>query len=62
MMDDELAVEHAANEWYEHYRATGVVVTEQQIIIAAEVTNRSPDFGQLEPMVNAALGEPNRPG
>jgi len=33
------------------------VVTEQQIIIAAEVTNRSPDFGQLEPMVNAALGE-----
>jgi len=108
-MDEELAVEHAANEWYEHYRATGVdrlgrklngynrntkpyspplvpegkinvtdpdsremrtqgqpniqgynaqaVVTEQQIIIAAEVTTRSPDFGQLEPMVNAALGE-----
>src|SRR5205807_1829815 len=21
-MDEELAVEHAANEWYEHYRAT----------------------------------------
>jgi Transposase DDE domain len=33
------------------------VVTEQQIIIAAEVTTQSPDFGQLEPMVNAALGE-----
>ena len=108
-MDEELAVEHAANDWYEHYRATAVdslgrrlnsynrktkpytpplvpegkinvtdpdsremrtqgqpniqgynaqaVVTEQQIIIAAEVTTKSPDFGQLEPMVNAALGE-----
>jgi transposase len=108
-MDEELAVEHAANDWYEHYRATAVdslgrrlnsynrktkpytpplvpqgkinvtdpdsremrtqgqpniqgynaqaVVTEQQIIIAAEITTQSPDFGQLEPMVNAALGE-----
>jgi hypothetical protein len=33
------------------------VVTEQQMIIAAEITTRSPDFGQLEPMVTAALGE-----
>jgi transposase len=33
------------------------VVTEQQIIIAAEITTQSPDFGQLEPMVTAALGE-----
>ena len=29
------------------------VVTEQQIIIAAEITTQSPDFGQLEPMVTA---------
>jgi hypothetical protein len=108
-MDEELAVEHAANQWYEHYRATAVdrlgrklnsynrktkpyspplvpegkinvtdpdsremrtqgqpniqgynaqaVVTEQRIIIAAEVTTQSPDFGQLEPMVRAAMGE-----
>jgi transposase len=33
------------------------VVTEQQVIIAAEITTQSPDFGQLEPMVTAALGE-----
>jgi hypothetical protein len=108
-MDEELAVEHAANEWYENYRATATdslgrklssynrktkpytpplvpegkinvtdpdsrelrtqgqpniqgynaqaVVTEQQIIIAAEITTQSPDFGQLEPIVRTALGE-----
>jgi hypothetical protein len=107
-MDEELAVEHAANEQYEHYRATArdrlgrrlanynrpspyvpplvpegkinvtdpdsremrtqgqpniqgynaqAVVTEDQIIIAAEISTRSPDFGHLEPMVTAALGE-----
>jgi hypothetical protein len=113
-MDEELAVEHAANEWYEHYRATATdrlgrklssynrktkpyspprvpagkinvidpdsremrtqgqpniqgynaqaVVTEQQIIIAAEITTQSPDFGQLEPMVRAALGELEQAG
>jgi type IV secretory pathway protease TraF len=107
-MDEELAVEHAANRQYEHYRATArdrlgrklanynrpnpyspplvpegkinvtdpdsremrtqgqpniqgynaqAVVTEQQIVIAAEISTRSPDFGHLEPMVTAALGE-----
>ena len=112
-MDEELAVEHAANEQYEHYRATArdrlgrklanynrpnpyspplvpegkvnvtdpdsremrtqgqpniqgynaqAVVTEQQIIIAAEISTRSPDFGHLEPMVTTALGELNRAG
>jgi hypothetical protein len=38
------------------------VVTEQQIIIAAEISTRSPDFGHLEPMVTTALGELNRAG
>jgi hypothetical protein len=33
------------------------VVTEQQVIIAAEITTQSPDFGQLEPMVSAAARE-----
>jgi Transposase DDE domain len=33
------------------------VVTEQQVIVAAEITTQSPDFGQLEPMVTAALRE-----
>jgi hypothetical protein len=112
-MDEELAVEHAANQHYEHYRATArdrlgrklagynrpnpyapplvpegkinvtdpdsremrtqgqpnihgynaqEVVTEQQIIIAAEISTRSPDFGHLEPMVTAALGELEQAG
>jgi Transposase DDE domain len=38
------------------------VVTEQQIIIAAEIVTQSPDFGQLEPMVDAALRELDRAG
>jgi len=33
------------------------VVTEQQIIIAAEISTQSPDFGQLKPIVTAALRE-----
>lgn len=33
------------------------VVTERQIIVAAEITTQSPDFGQLEPMVSAAVRE-----
>lgn len=32
-------------------------VNEQQIIIAAEITIESPDFGHLEPMVDATLRE-----
>lgn len=34
-----------------------MVTNEQQIVIAAEVTNVAPDFGTLEPMVRAALRE-----
>jgi hypothetical protein len=33
------------------------VVTEQQIIVAAEISTQSPDFGQLAPMVSATLRE-----
>jgi hypothetical protein len=33
------------------------VVNEQQIVLAAEVTLSSPDFGHLEPMVNATRRE-----
>ena len=35
---------------------------ERQIVIAAEVTNASPDFGQLEPIVSAAQAELERAG
>jgi hypothetical protein len=38
-------------------RASRPAVTEEQIIVAAEITVDSPDFGHLEPMVQAAIQE-----
>jgi hypothetical protein len=38
------------------------VVTEQQIVIAAEVNSDSPDFGHLEPMITAAQAQLQRAG
>jgi hypothetical protein len=38
------------------------VVTEQQIVVAAEIITQSPDFGQLKPRVEAALREPQQAG
>jgi hypothetical protein len=37
-------------------------VNERQIVVAAEVTLESPDFGHLEPMVDAAQRELERAG
>ena len=37
-------------------------VTENQIIIAAEITIESPDFGHLEPVFDAALRNLERAG
>jgi transposase len=37
-------------------------VNEQQIVLAAEITNLSTDFSQLDPMVTATLGELERAG
>jgi transposase len=37
-------------------------VNEQQIVLAAEITNVSTDFSQLDPMVTATLGELERAG
>ena len=37
-------------------------VSEQQIVLAAEISVESPDFGQLEPMVDAAVIELERAG
>ena len=42
--------------WAQGYNAQAVC-TEDQIVIAAEVTCSSADFGQLEPMVDAAARE-----
>ena len=47
--------------WVQGYNAQ-VVTTEDQIVIAAEVTVDSPDFGHLEPMVRAAREELARAG
>jgi hypothetical protein len=38
--------------WVQGYNAQAVV-TEDQIVIAAELTIDSPDFGHLEPMIRA---------
>jgi Transposase DDE domain len=37
-------------------------VNEQQVVLAAEITNGSTDFSQLDPMVTATLGELERAG
>jgi len=42
--------------WVQGYNAQAVA-TEDQIVIAAEVTVASPDFGHLEPMIRAAEHE-----
>jgi hypothetical protein len=42
--------------WVQGYNAQAVA-TEDQIVIAAEVTVASPDFGHLEPMISAARDE-----
>ena len=47
--------------WLQGYNAQAVT-TADQIVIAAEVTVDSPDFGHLEPMVRAALGDLNYAG
>jgi hypothetical protein len=47
--------------WVQGYNAQAVC-TEDQIVIAAEVTVDSPDFGHLEPMVAAARDELARAG
>jgi transposase len=39
-----------------------VAVNERQIVVAAEITNSSTDFSQLDPMVSATLGELERVG
>jgi transposase len=47
--------------WVQGYNAQAVC-TEDQIVIAAEVTVDSPDFGHLEPMIRAAEHELRRAG
>src|SRR3954469_16875316 len=51
----------ASRGWVQGYNAQAVV-TAEQIVIAAEVTVDSPEFGHLEPMVSAAQAEPASAG
>jgi transposase len=51
----------APRGWVQGYNAQAVC-TREQIVIAAEVTLESPDFGHLEPMLDAALAELQRAG
>jgi hypothetical protein len=37
-------------------------VSEEQLVLAAEISVDSPDFGQLEPMVDATVSELERTG
>ena len=46
----------SSHGWVQGYNAQAVC-TDRQIIVAAEVTTSSPDFGQLEPMLAAAQAE-----
>ncbi len=46
----------ARDRWIQGYNAQAAV-TEGQIVLAAEVTIDSPDFGRLEPMVGAIDAE-----
>ena len=47
--------------WVQGYNAQAVT-TEDQIVIAADVTVDSPDFGHLDPMITAARRELERAG
>ena len=51
-----------ANEAYVQGYNAQAVVDENQIVLAAEITNSTVDFSQLAPMITAALGELDRAG
>ena len=54
--DPDSQLVHAMRGWIQGYNAQAAV-NEAQIVLAAEVTTTSPDFGQLEPMLTAAESE-----
>ena len=51
-----------ANEAYVQGYNAQAVVDENQIVLAAEITNSTVDFSQLSPMITAALGELEQAG
>jgi transposase len=51
-----------ANEAYVQGYNAQAVVDQNQIVLAAEITNSTVDFSQLDPMITAALGELEQAG
>jgi transposase len=51
-----------ANEAYVQGYNAQAVVDENQIVLAAEITNNTTDFGQLDPMITAAIGQLEQAG
>jgi transposase len=51
-----------ANEAYVQGYNAQAVVDENQVVLAAEITNSTVDFSQLSPMITAALGELEQAG
>jgi hypothetical protein len=51
-----------ANEAYVQGYNAQAVVDQPQIVLAAEITNSTVDFSQLDPMISAALGELEQAG
>jgi hypothetical protein len=56
LTDPDSRLVKAARGWIQGYNAQAAV-SEEQIVLAAEVTIDSPDFGHLEPMVEATEAE-----
>src|SRR6516165_11070018 len=56
LSDPDSKLVHGMRGWVQGYNAQ-TVCNEQHLILAAEVMTASPDFGHLEPMLNAAQGE-----
>jgi len=61
LTDPDSQLVKATRGWIQGYNAQAIT-NEQQIVIAAEVTIDSPDFGHLEPMIDAARTELEKAG
>jgi transposase len=61
LTDPDCRLQKVRQGWVQGYNAQAVV-NEQQIVLAAEITLDSPDFGHLEPMIDALAHQLTRAG